>query len=113
MQSLDFLMKHDPAEQLRTIRPVTPYPGSPLYDYAIEQGLLAGPGDFYERVHTNSDLMSVNFTLLTDDEFDEALLQANRALVARYFDMQAGRYEHVLEKLYRGHDASFRGFRQT
>jgi len=34
------LLKYDDGAQMRTIRPVTPYPGSPLYDYAIQKGLL-------------------------------------------------------------------------
>jgi radical SAM superfamily enzyme YgiQ (UPF0313 family) len=39
-KAVDFLLKYDDGAQLRTIRPVTPYPGSPLYNYAIETGLL-------------------------------------------------------------------------
>ena len=35
--------------QVRTIRPVTPYPGCPLYYEAIEKGLLEGPDDFYNK----------------------------------------------------------------
>ena len=31
---------------MRTIRPVTPYPYSPLYYYAIEKGLLRDCEDF-------------------------------------------------------------------
>ena len=54
---------------MRTIRPVTPYPGSPLYYYAIEKGLLKDCEDFYEKKHLNSDLLSINFTELTDNEF--------------------------------------------
>jgi len=34
-KGVDFLLKYDDGAQLRTIRPVTPYPGSPLYYYAI------------------------------------------------------------------------------
>ena len=37
---MDFLLKYDDHSQLRTIRPVTPYPGSELYYYAIKKGLL-------------------------------------------------------------------------
>jgi len=43
-KDVDFLLKYDDHTQLRTIRPVTPYPGSPLYYYAIEKGLLDGGG---------------------------------------------------------------------
>ena len=34
------MLKYDDFAQKRTIRPVTPYPGSPLYYDAIEMGLL-------------------------------------------------------------------------
>ena len=83
-RSVDFLRKYDDHAQLRTIRPVTPYPGSPLYDYAIEKGLLKGIGDFYEK-HKNSDLLTVNFTDLSDDEFHRELYEANYFLLSDYY----------------------------
>ena len=39
-KSVDFLIKYDDFAEKRTIRPVTPYPGSPLYTDAIQSGLL-------------------------------------------------------------------------
>ena len=45
----DFLVKYNSTHHLRSIHPVTPYPGTPLYFYAIEKGLLKGPADFYEK----------------------------------------------------------------
>jgi hypothetical protein len=36
---LEFLLKYDDFSQKRTIRPVTPYPDSPLYHTAIQMGL--------------------------------------------------------------------------
>ena len=39
-KTVDFLIKYDDFAQKRTIRPVTPYPGSPLYYDAIEMSLL-------------------------------------------------------------------------
>ena len=36
----------DDGAQLRTFRPVTPYPGSPLYYYAIETDVLKDAEDF-------------------------------------------------------------------
>ncbi len=42
----EFIKKYNQYDQVRTIRPVTPYPGSPLYDVAVSQGHLSGPGDF-------------------------------------------------------------------
>lgn len=55
--AVNFLIKHDDGAQMRTIRPVTPYPGSPLYYHAIEKGLIKDIDDFYMNKHLNSDLL--------------------------------------------------------
>jgi len=110
---VDFLLKYDDHAQLRTIRPVTPYPGSPLYYYAIEKGLLKDCEDFYENKHVNSDLLSVNFTNLTDDDFYEALCEANKILVANYYSQKHGSIVKQIDNLYKNKDNNFRGFRQT
>lgn len=112
-KGVEFLLKYDDHAQFRTIRPVTPYPGSPLYYYAIEKGLLKGVEDFYENKHTNSDLMTVNFTTLTDDEFYTALFEANKTLIENYYKNQIDRNISICEKLYLKRDPDFRGFRQS
>jgi radical SAM superfamily enzyme YgiQ (UPF0313 family) len=113
MKGVNFLLKYDNGAQLRTIRPVTPYPGSPLYYYAIEHGFLKDIEDFYENKHINSDLMTCNFTELSDDEFYEALMEANEILINNYYDKLKKQTKKLLEDLYIKKDASFRGFRQT
>ena len=110
---VDFLLKYDDHAQLRTIRPVTPYPGSPLYYFAIEKGLLIDCEDFYENKHINSDLLSVNFTSMTDEEVHRLLFEANKKLIENYFAFHAEKYIKSAEMLYFQKDASFRGFRQT
>lgn len=110
-KSVEFLTQYDDQAQFRTIRPVTPYPGSPLYYHAIEQGLLEGPEDFYEVKHLNSDLLAVNFTELTDDEFHEALLEANTALIKNYYEKTTAKVIEATHELYRKHDVKFRGYR--
>jgi radical SAM superfamily enzyme YgiQ (UPF0313 family) len=112
-KSVEFLLKYDDHAQMRTIRPVTPYPGCDLYYKAIEMGKLKGVEDFYENKHKNSDLLSVNFTDLTDDDFHKELYKANVILMEKYFRTKLS--DNVLSagKLYMGHDTSFRGFRQT
>ena len=112
-KGVQFLLKYDDHAQLRTIRPVTPYPGSELYYHAIEQGLLKDVKDFYENKHTNSDLVAVNFTDLTDDEFHKCLFDANTRLVENYDKYQKERIIETMRKLYIEKDDSFRGFRQT
>lgn len=110
-RGVDFLLKYDDHAQLRTIRPVTPYPGSPLYYYAIKKGLLGGPEDFYERRHVNSDLLSVNFTDISDEEVHRLLFEANKILIGRYHSDQQKRIIETAQRLYIDGDASFRGFR--
>jgi anaerobic magnesium-protoporphyrin IX monomethyl ester cyclase len=112
-KGVEFIEKYTSYAQLRTIRPVTPYPGSPLYYYAIEKGLLDGPEDFYERKHVNSDLFTVNFTEHSEAECYQLLFEANKALVEHYLEHQKKSYLEQLNKLYRERDASFRGFRHT
>lgn len=70
--------------QVRTIRPVTPYPGSELYYEAIRMGLLHGPEDFFNKFK-NSDLLTVNFTDIPEQEFYNLLFEANKELVLDYF----------------------------
>ncbi len=112
-RGVEFLLKYDDHSQLRTIRPVTPYPGCDLYYYAIEEGLLRDCADFYENKHINSDLLSVNFTDLSNDEFHRVLFEANKTLLEHYYRHQLESMTRVAEKLYCQRDASFRGFRQT
>lgn len=111
-KGVDFLLKYDDGAQMRTIRPVTPYPGSPLYYYAIEKGLLRDCADFYENKHSNSDLLAVNFTCMSDDEFHKCLLEANTRLLTNYFQKKLNANIDQLKKLYIEKDVSFRGFRQ-
>ena len=113
-KAVDFLIKYDDFAQKRTIRPVTPFPGSPLYYDAIEMGSLDknNPAeDFYERKHLNSDLICTNFTELTDEEFYSALKWANTELMKNYYDKQKKSTLKQIENLYDNKDVTFRGFR--
>jgi radical SAM superfamily enzyme YgiQ (UPF0313 family) len=110
-KGVEFLLKYDDGAQLRTIRPVTPYPGSPLYYYAIEKGLLKDCEDFYENKHLNSDLLAVNFTDLSDDEFHLALFEANSQLIQNYYQKQLQSVIEQAKNLYLGGNVKFRGFR--
>ncbi len=112
-KGVDFLLKYDDHAQMRTIRPVTPYPGSPLYYHAIEKGFLKDAEDFYENKHLNSDLLSVNFTDMTDDEFHRELCEANKRLINNYYKHQMERSLRSAEDLYINKNTSFRGFRQS
>lgn len=108
---VEFLMKYDDHAQLRTIRPVTPYPGTDLYNYAIEHGMIEDIEDFYENKHVNSDLLTCNFTDLTDDEYYDALYWANSVLLENYLKNTRESNKLCLDKLYIEKNADFRGFR--
>jgi len=113
-KGLEFLLQyHAEDAEMRTIRPVTPYPGSDLYYYAIEQGLLKDCRDFYENKHLNSDLLAVNFTELSDEEYYEALLDANSILIRNYYENRMKGTLRQAEDLYCNKNDSFRGFRQS
>jgi len=112
-RGVEFLLKYDDSAQIRTIRPVAPYPGSPLYYDAIKKGLLKDCEDFYENKHINSDLLTVNFTALDNNEFHQCLLEANRRLLENYFQKKLSATTEAAKRLYLQKDAGFRGFRQT
>ncbi|MBU4449633.1 MAG: radical SAM protein, partial [Proteobacteria bacterium] len=110
-KGVDFLLKYDDKSQMRTIRPVCPYPGCELYYKAIELGLLKNVEDFYENKCVNSDLLSVNFTNLTDEEFHTELFKANSILIKNHFKYKSDYTLNEAKKLYLEHNTSFRGFR--
>lgn len=110
-KGVEFLLKYDDGAQVRTIRPVTPYPGSQLYYDAIAMGKLKDCEDFYQHKHTNSDLLAVNFTELSDEEYYQALFEANAVLLKHYQQRWANNTDATLRNLYIKRDASFRGFR--
>lgn len=111
-KGVDFLLKYDDGAQMRTIRPVTPYPGCDLYYYAISNGLLKNCEDFYENKHINSDLLAINFTDMTDKEFHQSLFEANTLLIDNYFKNKHISYNKQMKALYIDLDSNFRGFRQ-
>ncbi len=71
-----------------------------------------GLGDFYENKHLNSDLLAINFTDMTDDEFHEALYDANEKLLKKYFRNRLDSNLNEAKRLYYEGDVTFRGFRQ-
>jgi anaerobic magnesium-protoporphyrin IX monomethyl ester cyclase len=114
-KEVEFLKKYDPCHELRTIRPVTPYPGTPLYQEAIDKGLLEGAEDFYERKHLNSDLFTVDFMGMGLDAAHHHLFEANRELIEGYMSIREDRLIDDASHLYVASEnsnyKSFRGFR--
>ncbi|QJB56568.1 radical SAM protein [Pseudodesulfovibrio sp. zrk46] len=107
----EFLLKYLDGSQMRTIRPVTPYPGSPLYYHAIKEGLIKDVEDFYENKHLNSDLLAVNFTTESEEDIYRGLLEANEQLIKSYYDKQVENALSSMRSLYLDKNVAFRGFR--
>ena len=106
IKTVELLLELAPNEY-RTLRPVTPYPGSPLYEYAIQKKLLANHEDFFQR-SKNPDLLTVNFTSMTDREFYEALFEANEILVKEYYRRKSQSDIESFHSLYfKDDDSSF------
>ena len=82
--NIKLIKKYNTYDQLRTIRPVTPYPGCDLYYEAIKRGLLAGPDDFFNKFQ-NSDLITVNFTGIPIDKCYTLLYEANKDLIIDHY----------------------------
>jgi radical SAM superfamily enzyme YgiQ (UPF0313 family) len=111
-EEVEFLKKYDPCHELRTIRPVTPYPGCPLFVKAVGAGLVRDAEDFYENKHKNSDLISVNFMDMPIEMAHQKLLSANLQLIQNYYEKRQNGVRKSANKLYNG-DTSFRGFREV
>jgi len=115
--NVDFLKTYQDYSQLRTIRFLTPYPGSPIYYQSIQEGKLKGPADFFERFKNSSDRITVNFTDLDTDTCHRFLFVANRDLIhdhQKHTDMTITEAERIIEdfrSLYFEKDVSFRGAR--
>ena len=107
----DFLIKYDPADELRTIRPITAYPGCRLFNEAVEKGLTKGPEDFYENLHLNSDLVSINFTSIPTNEMNKMLYEVNKELYKSYLQKRTQKMLGTVEKFYLHGDTNFRGWR--
>ncbi len=110
---VDFLLKYDPCDELRTIRPVTPYPGCRLFDEAVEKGLVNDAEDFYENLHKNSDLISINFMDILTEFSHRALWDANMTLYLNYVEKHKQVADKQMKNLYMNADTNFRGFRMV
>ncbi|MFH0732473.1 MAG: radical SAM protein [Candidatus Omnitrophota bacterium] len=110
-KTVEFLRKYNTYGELRTLKPVTPYPGSPLYYLALKKGLIKDCEDFYENKHLNSDLFACNFTQLQEGELYDILYESNQILVKDHFQHVAKKHIEAHRKLYYEKDATFRGVR--
>jgi len=115
-KDVELIKKYNTYDQLRTIRPVTPYPGSDLYYEALNRGFISGPEDFFNKFK-NSDLLTVNFTDIPAEKFYKILFETNKELITDYYvhtskNMNAA--NNLIKNfydLYFGNKINFRGAR--
>ena len=110
-EEVEFLTKYCPGDELRTIRPVTAYPGCPLFEKGKKDGLVKDPEDFYEHLHVNSDLISINFMDLPNEYAHRVLCEANKELILNYYNKKMDISFQAAHDLYIGNNTQFRGFR--
>ena len=108
---VEFLLKYDPCDELRTIRPVTPYPGCRLFDEAVGKGLCKDAEDFYENKHKNSDLISINFMDIPIKDAHGMLYEANTELFQNYLTKRSNKMMATAKQVYLNGDTTFRGWR--
>lgn len=110
-KSLDFLHRYNDHKQLRAIRPVTPYPGSPLYQIAVDRGLITDHADFY-RKHKNLEIPTCNFMEgVTETDIVNHLWKANKEIIDRYYEYHAQQAKSGFYDVYFNHNYAFRGVR--
>jgi radical SAM superfamily enzyme YgiQ (UPF0313 family) len=108
---VEFLRKYSTNDELRTIRPVTAYPGCPLFEKGKKDGLVKDAEDFYENLHVNSDLISINFMDYPNEQAHKMLYEANNALIVNYYSKKLDISLASAKDLYIGNNTEFRGFR--
>ena len=106
--NVELMKKYNSYEQIGTIRPVTPYPGCELYYEAIERGLLSGPGDFFDKFK-NSDLLTINFTDIPENEFYKLLFEANKELIIDHYKHTTKNMEEADKLIQSFSDLYFKG----
>ena len=113
-----FLRKYNSYSELRTIRPITPYPSCQFYLDAINKGYLKDAEDFY-RKFKNSDLITVNFTKIPNDKAYKLLFKANMELVLdhiKHSKMSVDEGYNLLKQFFilffEDQNYRFRGFRK-
>lgn len=107
-QNAEFIKRFNQYDQIRTIRPVTPYPGSPLFNMAVEKGDLADEADFYNRFK-NSDLYMVNFVNVPEEDIYKTLFEVNKDLIYDHFRNTSGDMEEAEDLVGRFRDLYFKG----
>lgn len=79
-----FIKQYNYYDQCRTLRPPSPFPGSPLLTTAVEMGFIKHENEFFD-LFKNSDLRMFDYSGIPDDVYYEELLKANTELVLDHY----------------------------
>lgn len=109
LEAANFIIAHNDGTELRTIRPMTPYPGTELFkrlDITVDE--------FYEE-HVNSDLFSYHFMDMTNEKANALLASANKELYKQFNCEKMRREMKHMTNFYHGNvdPSTFRGFREV
>jgi anaerobic magnesium-protoporphyrin IX monomethyl ester cyclase len=107
--AVEFIQKNTDFSELRTIRPVTPYPGTELF-----KKLNITVNEFYQE-HVNSDLFSFHFMDMSNQNANFALFQANEQIIRNYYKSKVEENLSSVRYFYYGNmpPEDFRGFREV
>ena len=116
-ENAKFLKQYNNYAQIRTIRPMTPYPGCPFYYKAIADNKLKNSEEFFSKFK-NSDRIVANFMDMDEDVCYESLYQVNKDLIfdhAKHTDMTDEEANNLIKEYYKLYfldsDYKFRGVR--
>lgn len=112
----NFIREFNQYAQVRMIKPVVPYVGTPLLTEAVNRGFIQKEEQFYDDFK-NSDLILYNYMDMPLDECYHALFEVNRDLIIDHYkntnnDMvKANQLIEDLRKLYFENKYDFYGVR--
>ncbi|MBT6226771.1 MAG: B12-binding domain-containing radical SAM protein [Candidatus Scalindua sp.] len=107
-ENTEFIKRYNRYDQIRTMRPVSPYPGSPLYYLAIQKGLLKGPADFFAKFK-NADLYMVNFMGIPEKDIYEMLFDVNKDLILDHYRHTSNDMEEADRLIQQFYNLYFKG----
>jgi len=115
VEAVNFINLWNDGSELRTIRPVTPYPGTALYNRLLEEGRCKGVDEFYDH-HVNSDLFSYHFMNgIGTQQADVLIGAANRIIYTAYLEQHKKKQINASDCFYNhvSPPEQFRGFREV
>lgn len=105
----NFIINNNDGCELRTVRPMTPYPGTKFFK---DLGITVE--EFYKK-HVNSDLFSYHFMDMSNRDADLAMADCNERIVRSYHEKKLKKMFVEIHSFYSwlSEPSKFRGFREV